>query len=106
MKLADRVAVTARLAWPVPAYAAVAGFVMQAVLPAVQWWLPAGVAAGCALIALPLLALGPATPRDLPPRTQVERWGTPAQFGHAFLRAGLALAGLAVGAAAAAAAGL
>ena len=52
------------------------------------------------------MAMGPDAPAGLPPRTQVERWGTAAQFGHAFATAALALAGLGLGAGVATASGL
>ena len=99
-RLADRAWVTWRTSWTALAVGAVGGFAAQALLPLQDSWLAAAAAGAAAGVASLLLPIGQpqGDVAGLPPRTQVERWATPAQFGHAFATAALALAGFAAGA--------
>ena len=104
--LRHRVAVSLRLGWPASLLGLGGGALAQALLPLKHAWLAGAVAVLWALLAVLLLAPGPAADAGLPPRAQVERWGTAGQFGHAFLTAALGLAGLWLGAASVSALGL
>ena len=104
--LGRRLAIAGRLGWPMAAFGFAAGFGLQALLPLEDWWLALATALGCASVGALLLSTDPDAPTDLPPKAQVERWGTAAQFGHAFAVSALALAGLGLGAGLATAAGL